>query len=363
MTLATIQETHFIYPQTLEQINNHYKLLKFAMRKFFTLILFFVIGGTALKAQQDAMFTKYMFNSLVYNPAYAGYYDHMYISALYRNQWSGVEGAPTTQTLTLHTPLKTNRVGVGFNLLNDAIGPLAETKANAAYSYKIPLGGTKQLAIGIQGGISYIRGDRSKLNLENESDIAFADIGESRILPNFGAGIMFYSKNFYIGVSSPSLIEHDLRRDENIETELYAKQFRHYYLATGGAIHLNGDLLIFKPSILIKNVGILSNLSKDAAFQQIGAPTEFDIDLSLLFYEQFQVGLSFRSAIEAFNDTSSYDSADIWMSYFLPNGLRLGAAFDYPLNDIGTVTFGSFEIMVGYEFDYKAKNIVTPRYF
>ena len=86
----------------------------------------------------------------------------------------------------------------------------------------------------------------------------------------------------------------------------------------------------------------MSNLSKDDEFRNIGAPTEFDFDLSLLFYEQFQVGVSFRSAIEAFDDKSSYDSADIWMSYFLSNGLRLGAAFDYPLNDVKQVTFGSF---------------------
>jgi len=333
------------------------------MRKFFTIILFFVIGGTALNAQQDAMFTKYMFNSLVYNPAYAGYYDHMYISALYRNQWSGVQDAPVTQTLTLHTPLKNNRVGVGFHLLNDAIGPTAETRAFAAYSYKIPLGGTKQLAIGIQGGVSYRRGDRSKLTLENTVDQAFDGLDQSTFKPNFGAGIMYYSKNFYFGVSSPSLVEHDLSVGDDFNREIYAKQYRHYYLATGAAIPLNGDLLIFKPSILIKNVGILSNLSKEEAFQNIGAPTEFDLDLSLLFYEQFQVGISFRSAIEAFDDRSTYDSADIWMSYFLPNGLRLGAAFDYPLNDISTVTFGSFEVMVGYEFDYKVKKTVTPRYF
>lgn len=333
------------------------------MRKILTLLSFLIIGGTALNAQQDAMFTKYMFNSLVYNPAYAGYYDHMYISALYRNQWLGVDGAPTTQTLTLHTPLKNNRVGVGFHVLNDAIGPIEETKAFAAYSYKIPLGGTKQLAIGIQGGASYRRGDRSKLNLEQNQDLAFQDIGTTTVKPNFGAGVMYYAKSFYFGVSSPSLIEHDLRTDPTIQSEFYAKQFRHYYLATGAAIPLNGDLLIFKPSILIKNVGLLSNLSKDEAFQNIGAPTEFDIDLSFLFYEQFQVGVSFRSAIEAFDDTSSYDSADIWMSYFLPNGLRIGAAFDYPLNDVRSVSPGSFEIMIGYEFDYKVKKTVTPRYF
>ena len=334
------------------------------MRKILTLISFLVIGATALNAQQDPMFTKYMFTSLVYNTAYAGYYDHMYISALYRNQWLGVDGAPTTQTLTLHTPLKNNRVGVGFHVLNDAIGPIEETKAFAAYSYKIPLGGTRQLAIGIQGGVSYLRGDRSKLNLQQDQDLAFQDIGETTFEPNFGAGIMYYDKSFYIGVSSPSLIEHDLRSDETIVSEFYARKFRHYYLATGAAIPLNGDLLIFKPSILIKNVGLLAGLSKDIAFQNVGAPTEFDIDLSLLFYEQFQVGLSFRSAIEAFGGgSSSFDSADIWMSYFLSNGLRIGAAFDYPLNSIRGVSPGSFEILIGYEFDYKVKKTVTPRYF
>ena len=176
---------------------------------------------------------------------------------------------------------------------------------------------------------------------------------------------MYYSSKFYFGVSVPSLIENDLRRDEFISSESFARQFRHYYLATGAAIPLNGDILIFKPSILIKNVGLLSNLSKDAAFQDIGAPTEFDIDLSLLFYEQVQVGLSFRSAVQAFgsNNTSSFDSADIWMSYFLDNGLRLGVAFDYPLNALNNSTFGSFEILVGYEFDYDVKKTVTPRYF
>ena len=121
--------------------------------------------------------------------------------------------------------------------------------------------------------------------------------------------------------------------------------------------------MVFKPSVLVKNVGLLSQFSKDEEFQNIGAPTEFDLDLSLLFYQQFQVGVSFRSAIEAFDDRSSYDSADIWMSYLLNNGLRFGAAYDYPLNDLNTVTAGSFELMVGYQFNYNVAKVVTPRYF
>ena len=331
------------------------------MRKIFTLIVFLILGGIAVQAQQDAMFTKYMFNSLVYNPAYAGYYEHMYVGVLYRNQWQGVEGAPTTQTLTLHTPLRNQRVGVGINLVNDAIGPINETRANASYTYRIPLGGTNTLSIGIQGGLSYWRANWGLLNLQNVNDDAFSEPNPTKLLPNFGAGILFYNKTFYVGASSPQLIEHDLR--DNSNTLPFAKQYRHYYFATGAAFPLGGDHLIFKPSILVKNVGLLAKLRKDEEFQNIGAPTEVDIDLSLLFYEQFQIGLSFRTAVEAFDDRSSYDSADIWMSYLLTNGLRLGAAYDYPLNDLNTVTAGSFEIMLGYQFNYNVTKVVTPRYF
>ena len=333
------------------------------MRKIFTLTLCLFIGGMMAHAQQDAMFTKYMFNSLVYNPGYAGYHDHMYVGVLYRNQWQGIEGAPTTQTLTLHTPLRTQRVGVGFNLVNDAIGPINETRAFASYSYRIPLGGSNTLAVGLQGGMSYWRANWGELNLQNPLDDAFADPNPTKFLPNFGAGVLFYNDQFYVGVSSPQLIEHDLREEANINTLPFAKLYRHYYLAAGAAFPINGDQMVLKPSILIKNVGLLSGLNKDPEFQNIGAPTEFDIDVSILFYQQFQVGLSFRSAIEAFDDRSSFDSADIWMSYLLNNGLRFGAAFDYPLNDLNTVTFGSFELMVGYQFNYNVAKVVTPRYF
>ena len=332
------------------------------MRKKITLILFLILGGLAAKAQQDAMFTKYMFNSLVYNPAYAGYYDHLYVGVLYRNQWQGIQDAPTTQTLTMHTPLKQQRVGVGLNLVNDAIGPINESRAFLSYSYRIPLGGSNTLAVGIQGGLAYWRADWGQLNLQNANDDAFSDPNPTKLLPNFGGGLLFYNKTFYIGASSPQLIEHDLR-SENINTLPFSKQYRHYYFATGAAFPIGGDHLVFKPSILVKNVGLLSKLSKDEEFKNVGAPTEVDIDLSLMFYEQFQVGISFRSAVEAFDDRSSYDSADIWMSYLLSNGMRFGAAFDYPLNNLNTVTFGSFEVMLGYQFNYEVAKVVTPRYF
>jgi len=133
----------------------------------------------------------------------------------------------------------------------------------------------------------------------------------------------------------------------------------------GLAIPLRGDALVFKPSFLLKNAGLFKGQSKEPAFQTIGAPNEFDIDLSLLFQQTLWIGTSFRSALNAFGSeaNSSVDSWDIWASYNLPNGLRIGVAYDYPLSDIRTVTTGAFELMVGYEFNYKNTRVVTPRYF
>ena len=331
---------------------------------FHTLLVILLFGGTTtLSAQQDAMFTKYMFNSLVFNPAYAGSNEHMAIAAIYRNQWFGnIPGAPVSQTITAHTPLKSDRVGVGFSLINDVIGPTRTTGANLVYSYRIPLGGNRKLSIGLQGGVENYVADWTKLNLQVPSDVSFQN-NVNRFLPNFGAGVYYSTSKFYLGFASPHLVEYDLR--QNVQTSIFARQARHYFLSVGGAIPLRGDALVFKPSALIKNVGLFSAASKQVQFQDIGAPTEFDIDLSLLFQQTFWVAASFRSAIEGFGSepTSSFDSADIWVSWFLANGVRIGAAYDYPLTELNTVTPGSFEVLLGYEFNYRTKKIVTPRYF
>lgn len=331
------------------------------MRKLLTLLILLSFAGITY-AQQDAMYTKYVFNTFAYNPAYAGAKDHMSIALLHRTQWWGIDGAPQTQVATLHTPLKNNRVGVGLNIVNDNIGPTNNLGANLAYAYRIPMGekGGK-LSIGLQGGVENFRADWTQLNIGDSSDPSYAD-NENLWLPNFGAGIYYYSKYFYVGASVPHLVEYDLRNKEQVTTAMWARQYRHYYFSVGGAIPLNGDDLIFKPSILVKNVGLDKQFSKEG--NTVAAPTEFDIDLSVLFYETFWLGTSFRSSLEVFtNGTSSYDSVDIWGSYLMSNGFRIGAAFDYSLTKIQSVGGGSFELMLGYEFNYETKKTVTPRYF
>jgi len=334
------------------------------MKKTLTVIAMLLLLGSSGYAQQDPMFTKYMFNSLIFNPAYAGSKDYMSVGILHRTQWMNFDGAPTTQTVTLHTPLKNERVGVGFSMVNDEIGPSNSFGANFSYAYRIPVGknGAK-FSIGLQAGIENYRADFTQLALENP-DIVF-NVNPNQWNPNFGAGIFYYNRKFYAGISCPQLVEYELTPDVENGTPIYAREARHFYFTMGTAIPIKGDNLIFKPSMLVKNVGVDKSLSAEPGFENIGAPTEFDIDLSLLFQQTFWIGASFRAGIQSFGNAAktSYDSADVWFSWNMPNGLRLGAAYDYPLTDINTVTAGSFEVMLGYEFNYTTKATVTPRYF
>ncbi|NNE29545.1 MAG: type IX secretion system membrane protein PorP/SprF [Saprospiraceae bacterium] len=332
------------------------------MRKTIILFVVSICFSNLSFAQQDAMFTKYMFNSLVYNPAYAGAKDHMALGVLHRTQWWDIEGGPNTQSFTIHTPLPKDRIGLGFWAVNDVIGPTHTISANLAYAYRIPMGNGK-LSVGVQGGITNWAADWTKLDLFSPDDPAFSDANPNFLLPNFGVGVYYYSDKFYVGAASPRLIEYDLQ-DEPINTQRWAKQYRHYFFSTGVAIPLRGEQIVLKPSLLIKNVGMFSKFNKDENFEQLGAPTEFDIDVSVLFYKALWIGASFRSSLEVFiDDSSSFDSADIWASYYLTNGLRIGAAYDYTLTKLQTVAGGSFEIMLGYEFNYTTKRTVTPRYF
>lgn len=330
------------------------------------LILAFILSFNRTFAQQDAMFTKYMFNSLSFNPAFAGSPDYMSIRVLYRQQWWGIEGAPTSQTFSIHSPAK-ERLGLGLNIGNDKIGASSSTYANLSYAYHIPVGKGK-LSMGFQAGFMNWRADWNKIKFKDpvQLDQAFENMTPNLWLPNIGSGLFYYAPIFYVGFSVPNILQNDLRKDIPPNVQIWAMQYRHYYLTAGAALPINGPALIFKPSILVKTVGLLGESVGDPSNStNVGAPSEFDLDLSLLFYEALWVGVSFRSAFAAkqFGGKSSFDSADIWVSYYLANGLRIGAAYDYTLTQLQTYANGSFELMLGYDFNYITKKVNTPRYF
>lgn len=343
-------------------------------------VLIFVFGASGLQAQQDPMFTKYMFNGLTFNPAYAGSKDHLYLVALNRSQWinwnnglqDGQGGAPTTQTISGHSPIN-RKISIGGSIVNDRIGANESTAFNFAYAYKIPFGQGK-LSLGLQAGLIFWRANWSDLNYKDprSGDAVFNQEDPNQWLPNFGAGAYYSDDRFYVGVAVPRLGQFALRDKAllagNVE---YARQYRHLYISAGAAFPIDGDNLVFRPSVLIKNVGLLDGLGgSQVGVQDVGAPSEFDLDASLLFRQQLWVGLSFRSSFQAFvqNDAtnrqlSSFDSVDLWFTWLLENGMRIGAGYDYPLNALGNYHSGSVELMLAYEFKYEVKRMASPRYF
>lgn len=344
------------------------------------LILLFLLPSFFGFSQQEAQFTQYMFNTLIYNPAYAGSKDHLSMVAIYRDQWLGwgengsslsYDGRPVTQSFSIHTPLQ-KRVGIGLSIVNDKTGARGMTSVEASYAYRINFGvGT--LSLGIQAGVMNWRADWEQLNFRDPrpNDSAFNDQDPGVFIPSFGAGIYYYTDRFYAGLSIPHLANFNLRKLEAGETDEFlkiAETTQHLYLTLGTAIPISDDDLVFKPSILIKSVGLFSDFfAQGNIVKSKGAPTAFDIDLSLLFYRTFWLGASFNSAFTAFSQSntaaSSHASVDAWLTVYFEKGLRIGFAYDYPINGFGQYVIGSFELMAGYEFGFEYGKMETPRYF
>lgn len=329
-------------------------------------------------SQQEPQFTKYMFNSLSFNPAYAGSKEYLSAVAIYRDQWYGwgegtasegsYDGRPVTQSFSLHSPIS-KRVGLGLNVMNDKIGARGTTSIDLAYAYRIGFG-TGTLALALQAGAMQWRADWSSLNFQQPRalDSAFDGGDPSMWLPNFGAGIYYYSDKFYMGMSVPRLANFGLRSLDSLEQvniRKWAKTYQHFYLTIGGAIPIQDDDLVFKPSLLIKSVGLFSEFfAKGDIVKSIGAPTSFDLDFSLFIKEQLWVGLAWRSTFNAFRQPkSSHDSIGAWMAFYFNNGLRIGFAYDFPINELVKYTYGSFELMLGYDMFKKVSHVESPRYF
>jgi type IX secretion system PorP/SprF family membrane protein len=332
------------------------------MKKLRLLLFLWGIYGTfAAVAQQGPMFTNYHFNGLAFNPAYAGSNEHLTLNLSHRHQWIGLEGAPVTQTLTAHTPLRNERVGVGLSLTNDQIGPGGSTDLVGAYAYRMQVGARKKLklSIGLQASVANWRGNFSTITVEHSDDPSFSR-NLSRWLPNFGAGAYLYSEKFYLGLGLPQLLEHDLRKTKTDTEGLFAKNYRNLYLSAGAAFPLQGDQLVFRPSLLVQSTGFLSDIRTEAPGQNIGAPLSANLGAAMLFRQLFWAGVSYRTA---FSGKSSQDSANLWLAWSLRNGMRFGAAYDITLSKLRTVSSNSFEIMLGYEFDVKVKQVSSPRYF
>ena len=298
-------------------------------------------AGLHLQAQQAPMYTHYMNNTLMINPGYAGSRDALTITALHRSQWVDFSGAPLTQTLTMHTPLRSEHIGIGLAVSNDKIGPLRTTGIFADFAYIMKLSPKAKLAFGLSGGANIFQADMSQMDLDQQNDAVFQTSIHNHTTPNFGFGIYYSMERFYAGVSIPNLLENSYSEITQANgNTLIGKEQRHCYFIAGAMIRLN-DNLSLKPTTFIKVTA--------------AAPVQADITASFIIMKRLLLGAMFRTG-DAFGALVGFD---------ITEQLHAGYSYDWSYGlQTGKYNQGSHEIMLRYDFVFRSKKqIHSPRYF
>ena len=232
--------------------------------KIVVIVLMLVAGIKNTYGQQDPQYTQYMYNTMSINPAYAGSNDFLSITALARSQWVDVNGAPETQTFSLHTPIRYSGLGFGINIINDKLGPSQEVYFDANLSYTIRTSEEGNLAFGLRLGGRTLNLDWTKGNFQNPADVIFNTNIENKFLPTLGAGFFYHTEKAYFGVSVPNFLRTE-HYDDFLEST--ALERLHYFFIAGYVFDIN-ESIKFKPAAIAKVVA--------------GAP--LSVDLSANFY-------------------------------------------------------------------------------
>ena len=296
-----------------------------------------------VSAQQDPQYTQYMYNMSVINPAYAiDNPDAINIGGLYRAQWVGSVGGPTTGSLFAHTALG-KRVEGGISIIHDQIGDVVkETNFYADFAYVLPVSENNKLSFGLKAGATFFSTNFNGFIYSDAlPDQAFAN-NLSRTFPNIGIGTYYFGKNYYIGFSAPNLLtsKHLERKDGVVRT---GSEEIHYFL-TGGYVFNINEKLKFKPAFMSKGV--------------TGAPLSIDVTANFLINNLFEAGIGYRLG----------DSFSGLVNFKVTPTLRVGYAYDRTISNLGRFNSGSHEIMILFDLS-KSGNSNTngydksPRFF
>lgn len=317
---------------------SHISCFHIKMRVFKILYVFgFCLLFTAneLKAQQEPMYSQYMFNMINLNPAYAGNLGVNNVTLLYRMQWVGVDGAPKTGTLSWDRRQQDSNVGYGLQIYNDRLGIENTTGFQAFYSYRLRFPNSS-LVFGLSGGALNYQAAYSKATTVHPDDPLFEqDINV--VLPTVGFGMLYNSEHLYMGFSIPAL----LKTKVDANATLLSTSANNHYFFTGGYIFDVSDAVKLKPSFLVKSVQ--------------GSPLAFDINMNAWFQNTIGLGASYRPN----------DALVGMFEIQLSPQLRLGYAYDYVISNLSTYNVGgSHELMLRYEFDNtKSQRVLSPRYY
>ncbi len=296
------------------------------MRKAYLIIAAIVWSNTIL-AQQQGLYSQYMFNLFAINPAWAGEADALATSLTYRAQWVGFEGNPTTQLLSIHSPLPNKNMAVGLNIQNDEIGARKAPSIAAAYSYKARLSTNRHLSFGLQAGIINYQYRWQDLQYRQRTDpVSFTTDG-NKWIPSFDAGAMYIGPNSYIGLSATSINNSSI-----IASSASDARLRTFFNLVAARIWRLSDDWALKPGFLLR--------------KSLESPYQADLNLSTRFRDLFWLTATYRS------DFGAVFSTHIFVNRYF----HFGYSYDLPLNDLLSQQSGTHELFIGYDFNiYKSE--------
>lgn len=288
-----------------------------------------ILMAVKSSAQQDPMFTHYMYNMSVINPAYAtDNADVLNLGGLYRAQWVGAVGGPTSGTFFAHKPIS-KRVELGISVVHDQIGDVVnENNVFVDFAYVLPVSEKTKLSFGAKAGATFFDTNFNGFEYTDpELDPAFAN-NISKVFPNIGAGMYLFGENYYAGISVPNLLmtKHLERQDGIIADGVEAM---HYFITGGYVFTFNGnDNFKLKPAFMAKAVS--------------GAPLSIDFTTNVLINNKFELGVGYRHG----------NSVSGLTSFYLTPTLRVGYSYDYTLTNLRNFNSGSHEVFLLFDIDF-----------
>lgn len=321
------------------------------MKRAVVILIFLFSVLVAGKSQTDSrislgypVFSQYLQNGLMINPAYTGSRGALSTFLSYRKQWMGMKGSPDIKTLSLHSPMKNDKVALGLTAQYMTYGYTKAASLYASYAYHIKLR-TGKLSLGLKAGFDRSNTDYTGMNFsDDQTDPVFATADKPFMLPNVSAGAYYFSEKFFAGFAVPAFLSYSRSGSGSVQAYHSFSDY-HMMFSAGGLISFS-ELFRFKPSVLL-----------DYSMSGSGKVKQLDLNGNFIIADLIWIGGSWRTTEEV--------AVAILQVQANPQ-LMFGFSYDYPVGrmDYFTKGFrsGSSEVILRYEFGYKV-SASNPRYF
>jgi type IX secretion system PorP/SprF family membrane protein len=315
------------------------------MKRYLLVLGALCMASAIAMGQNYPHYTMFMYNKLIYNPAYAGHLDVTNINVYARKQWTGLDGAPFGYNVSIDGPVGNHMrefrpTALGLSVNGEKIGVTNSTNAMASYAYRIRTGEKGVLALGLQAGVTFNNIDYNSLNPEQRDDPTLTKNVRNAVLPNFGAGVYYSTDKLYLGFAIPFLLQNYYDPQNKVDDQA-GRQIRTYFLSGGYVFRLSNTVKM-QPQVL----------ARYAANNAYNLPVNADANLSFFFYDRIMVGATYRT-----------DKSIEGIIYFqLTNNLNFGYSYDYALSSLRKHNNGTHEITLGLDFRRDRNKYINPRF-